>query len=354
MTFSVYLLLEVTLACASKNSNLISIVRQFLGTPGVLIAIPTFLLLLYAALAAYTTGGGQLLQHFSSLFHYQLGDAGSRVLLVSVLVLVVLCGMRWVDYLNRFFMLGLIVSYIALLVFIAPHVQPHLLMAPGNNMTLWLAAPVVTLSFTSHIIVPSLNVYCESRVAVLKRILLLGGLLPLVLYLFWELAILGVFPKVGAISIAAIIHSDASVSGLGKVLEQNLGLLWVGYAVAFFSFCALITSFLGLLVGLVDFICDGLQWRGKQRYYAILLAIIPPVIFAIYYPNGFLLALGWAGICVAILYGIFPAMMAWKVRYIDKQELKFQMVGGRLSLLVLMVGALLIIILQGIRLCHHL
>ncbi len=352
MTFSVYLLLEATLACTQKNANLISISRQFLGPLGVLIAVPSFLLLLYSAAAAYIAGGGQLVASFLSPLHIGVHPLTAAGVFTLFILLLVLSGMRLVDYFNRVFMCGLIVSYLTLLVMIAPHVQAKWVFSAGNNATLWLAAPIVMLSFTSHVIVPSLNAYYQSDVSLLKRVLLFGGLLSLILYLFWELAILGVFPKVGVGSIQAIMSRGSAIAGLGHTLEHQFDLVWVAYAVAIFSLCALVTSFLGILTGLIDFICDGFGWVGRQRNYAILLSIVPPFLFVSYDPTGFLTALGWAGISVAILYGVLPVLIVWKIRYIEKRQQVFQVVGGRLSLLLLVVAAAFMIVVQGIKLWH--
>ena len=74
-----------------------------------------------------------------------------------------------------------------------------------------------------------------------------------------------------------------------------------------FSVFAISTSFLGFVLGLVDFLSDGFGWReeGDARPYAATL--IPPTIFAVSNPDVFLSALDTAGAFgVLTLFGCLP------------------------------------------------
>ena len=66
-------------------------------------------------------------------------------------------------------------------------------------------------------------------------------------------------------------------------------------------------------MSLSDFLIDGLKikksWEG--RLLAIFLTFIPPLIFVFSYERGFLLALEYAGVFVAILLIFLPSVMAW-------------------------------------------
>ena len=87
-----------------------------------------------------------------------------------------------------------------------------------------------------------------------------------------------------------------------------------------FSFFAITTSFIGFVLGLSDFLADGLGWRstekGKNDPRTFALALVPPTVFALSNPDVFLSALDTAGTFgVLTLFGCLPPLMAWSDRY---------------------------------------
>jgi tyrosine-specific transport protein len=137
-------------------------------------------------------------------------------------------------------------------------------------------------------------------------------------------------------------------SGVDSTVAMSKALTRHGNHVAFFivwfSFFALITSFLGVGLGIFDFFSDGLQIHKTKlgRIVLSLLTIGPPFLFAIIYPQGFLIALSYAGIFAAILLIIYPIAMAWSARYVAKVPGVYQMFGGKLILLLTLVFGLLV------------
>lgn len=45
-----------------------------------------------------------------------------------------------------------------------------------------------------------------------------------------------------------------------------------------------------------------------------MITLLPPLIFAIYFVNSFIAALGYASIFVSVLLIVQPAMMVWAIR----------------------------------------
>jgi tyrosine-specific transport protein len=86
-----------------------------------------------------------------------------------------------------------------------------------------------------------------------------------------------------------------------------------------------LTSFLAQSLSLSHFLDDGLQ--AKKTAFAqigiCILTLLPPLILALLFPNLFYTALNFAGgICTVVLFGIIPALMIWKGRYIKMVQLK--------------------------------
>jgi len=157
MIATLFLLLEANLYEESVESNIISMAKKRLGTLGLIVGWFSFLLLMYSVAAAYMSAGGSLIAKLAvgGAVEHSEGQWGVYIFAI-VFGGVVFFGAWLVDYINRVLMIGLISSYIALITFVSPHVQVANLME-GEPKYLLAAVPIVILSFTSPIILPSLR-----------------------------------------------------------------------------------------------------------------------------------------------------------------------------------------------------
>lgn len=349
MLINAFLLIEASSYSHMQNANIITIAGERFGIVGQIVAWLCFLLLLYAVAAAYISAGGALVGHFlQEILGPQVSLDWGKLLFIIGFALIVLFGMGSVDFINRILLVGLVAAFVYLFFNISPHVDAQNFVW-GDVPYIWAVIPVVVLSFTSNIIIPTLKEYLDHDVKKLARALILGSLVPLVFYLLWQFVIIGVLPMFGPNGLIAIEHSDYPVNSLTQTLETYLGLASASVAVAIFSFCALTTSFLAVLISLVDFLADGLRikpLKNMSKKFYLLLAVIPPLIFALMFPKAFLLALGYGGVFVAILYGLLPALMVWKARYHEKLSGEIKVFGGKFLLAAIVLASIAVIIFQ--------
>jgi tyrosine-specific transport protein len=170
-----------------------------------------------------------------------------------------------------------------------------------------------------------------------RKALILGTTIPLVIYIVWEFLILGIVPFLGHGGLLESLHQgESAVNPLGSYIH-NPTLLTVGRAFAFF---AMTTSFLGISVAFVDFLLDGLKLPRKpsSKFLACGIIFIIPVIITLTNPNIFISALEYAGgIGVALLLGAMPILMVWAGRYYQGYSLTHrQLRGGKITLAVLL------------------
>jgi tyrosine-specific transport protein len=309
--FTSLLLLDVNLAFKGEV-NLITMAARTLGPFGKVVCWITYLLLLYSLTAAYIAGSSPLfLQAVTWLTGYAPPSYMGPFILLLFFGFFVYLGTRSVDLLNRIFMFGLIFCYALLVAFLPPHLQFNLL-EHVDNQAIWIALPIVITSFGFHIIIPTLSTYLDHNVKKLRLTLLIGSLVPFFVYALWEFLILGTVPLKGEAGlIAAWQNGQTAVVSLSHILQNS----WITTAANSFSFFAIMTSFLGVSLSLTDFLTDGLHMKrfSLGREFASLLTFIPPLIFVLVYPKGFIVALQFAGIFVVILLCIFPALMALKL-----------------------------------------
>ena len=347
MLMNLFVLLEANLSCPQQEANIISIAKQQLGRTGQGIAWLSFLLLLYAASAAYLVGGSSLivseLKPFVSLSHTY-----STWLFAACFGLIAYFGIVWIDRLNRLLMLGLIISYLLSIMIVAPEVKfAHL--TTQHFPYLWAAVPVVILSFTSHIVIPSVTYYLERNIPLIKRTIWIGSSIPFLCYVIWEFTLVGTVPAYGPNGLHAIAASSTPLATLTQVLT-HMHLPFVANTNLFFSIFAISTSFLGVILSLCDFLADGfnIQKTHQGRALLMLMSFAPPLIFALLFPSSFILALGYAGVFVAILYGILPSLIVWKTRYHAQTQSSapYRFPAGRYTLVALMIIAVIVIGLQ--------
>ena len=348
MLLSLFYLMAATLRSSHRHPNLITMCKESLGPLGECIAWLTFLMLLYSVAAAYLSGGGSLISDLVKIgIGYNLSEKIGTAIFLAVFGLTIFFGTKIVDVINRVCMTGLILSFLSLFFFVAPHAQlSHL--KGGDPKYLWASIPVVILSFTSHIIMPTLNTYLKGNISQLKKALFFGSVISLIFYLVWECLIIGSLPLKGSWSLETMSRSPYPIAKLTETLHVLFKTPWIGLSVGLFSFFALITSFFGVTLSLYDFLADGfkIQKQGKGKLFLLIWMFIPPLLFALFFPNGFITALGYGGVFVAVLYGILPPWMVWRQRYIKKKKGPFQVFGGRWFLCLMIVGSLGVILFQ--------
>ena len=249
-------------------------------------------------------------------------------------------GTGGVDIVNRVLMFLLVAAYLFLIVTIPEHV-----MAKNISYMYWTpfayAAPVVLTAFGYHIIIPSLTTYLNHDKKLLQKVIIVGSVVALVVNLIWLFLVLGAVPLTGSNGLGhAWFSGIPSTEPLAAVVKST----WIATGAYFFSFFAIITSFLGVALSLADFLTDGLKikksWEG--RLIAIILTFIPPLIFVYSYQRGFVLALEYAGAFVAILLVFLPAAMAWKL----KKSKFLQSFWGRVMLISSMAFSFFIVVVN--------
>src|SRR5690625_1481510 len=338
MSYTALLMVEVY-QHHSPHKALSALTYYYLGSPGQWAANLAMPFLLYALIAAYLVGGG----HIVNIFLQQLGLAQAAEYLGIVLFAligggVVVVGTHSVDLVNRLLFAAKIVFLLLMLILLLPFVKGDLLLATPVQQALVLATiPIIFTSFGFHGSIPSIVSYMQGDVAKLKRVFVLGSAIPLVVYLLWQLATLGVVQ--GQVFLAVLAES-AGISGLLTALKAVTPQVEV--AVRAFAGLALATAFLGVLLGLFAFLVQvfgpGHHSRGRLR--TGLLTFLPPLAFALYFPQGFVFALGFAAVALSVLSLLLPALLAWRVRQRHSHSQQhYRVWGGSAALaLVLVVG----------------
>lgn len=92
---------------------------------------------------------------------------------------------------------------------------------------------ILITSFGYASIIPSLRDYFGDDIRSLKRVILLGSLIPLICYIVWDAVIMGVVSREGENGLLALMNSDHATSGLTEALSQSVQNQWIS---GFFGF----------------------------------------------------------------------------------------------------------------------
>ncbi len=346
-TYAALLMLEANL-WLPPGANIISMTKDTLGKYGEITASLAYLFLLYCLMAAYLSGMNSLITSTSEkILGMAMPSWGTTLFLISIFGVVVTLGTKIIDYLNRFLILGLVISYFGLLGISAPKIQiPQLYHTDFHGM--WLALPVLVTAFGYQIIIPSLRLYLHSDVKTLVKAVLIGSLIPLIVYILWEIVILGIIPLNGELSLNSILHTNNPEIGCTNALQKILNNHLIGTLASGLIFFVISTSFVGVTLSLFDFIADGLR-LSRSAFDRLLIAIVaftPPYIFTLTSSHAFISALGYGGIFVAILLILLPVTMVARGRYIKSEKGPLTTPGGKTGLVIATLFSLLVIIAQ--------
>lgn len=347
MTFSAFLLLEVSM-WMPMNSNIILMAKNTLGKWAEIVAWVCFLVLFYCLLAAYISAGTDVLHGLLAAAGFQASLNLGAVLFTLVFGLIVFKGIKTIDYTNRGLMFIKLIAF-GLLVFC---ISSHIDLTRYNTGQLKYLAPALTVVITSYgfsTLIPSLRSYFHNDLQQLRKVILIGSLIPLACYIAWIAVVFGSLPHEGEYSVMSLVTSDHSTLALTQALIHHLENSSITTLTRLFTSVCVVTSFLGVSLCVVDFLADGfrLEKQGMKNIFLHVITFVPPLVIAVLFPAAFVAGLSYAGICIAILIILFPALMVWNGRYRKKIEASYQVVGGKLPVILVMLIAIGII-LQGL------
>ncbi|MCL1040456.1 MULTISPECIES: amino acid permease [Shewanella] len=323
------LMLEINLR-AGVGLNVHAITGKTLGKVGQLIQGGSFLSLLFALTMVYLMGGSSLLESRFEPLGIKVSHEAAVLLFTLIFGGFIAIGVSWIDKVSRVLFTAMVALFVIVVLFLLPEVSPTYILressaeivSKGELGNLWLAAiPVVFTSFGFHVCIATIVRYLDGDAMSLRKVLMIGSSIPLLCYILWLMVTLGTvggatvhgfegsLPKLVS-ALQAIAHSD--------ILRQCIDL---------FANLALITSFLGVTMSLFDYIAELTRARDNLlgRVQTWLVTFVPPLLCALYYPDGFIKVLGFAALPLVVMIIFLPIAMALGQR---KQNLGGYQVGG--------------------------
>ncbi|MED7820078.1 MULTISPECIES: amino acid permease [unclassified Francisella] len=319
MTYTAVVISDIS--CSMPyGSSFKTIAEKYLGKAGGVVASIAFLVLMYFISTAYISAAASSL---STTFP-NINENISSLFFVIIFGSIVVLGTRFVDYANRFFIILKILVLVILCVVFNKYIETkNLFVNPVDlGVSLVIAIPVFTTSFTSHIIVPALSDYLGKNSIDMKRVIIIGSIIPLILYIIWVSTILGVLPLHGPVSFMDSIfnHIPVDKANIGDILTalgDKVKTPVTSAVLHIFTYVAIMTSFLSVNLSLFHFNLDTYKLYKTKKIIgysiATLLTFAIPLIINQLDPNIFIYAMTCVGLSIAVLLMIMPSLMAFKM-----------------------------------------
>ncbi|MFJ4194294.1 tryptophan permease [Pseudomonas sp. NPDC089534] len=297
-----------------EGASFSTITRDLLGRTWNRLNGLSIVFVLYILTYAYISASGSVLHHTAQSMGIDLparvGGLGFTVLVAFTVWLSTSAVSRMTTLVFGAKILAFFLTFGGLL----GHVQPATLLDLGTGDHRYWPYLLVTLpfcltSFGFHGNVPSLMKHYGKDPRRIRACLVGGTLIALALYLVWMLCSMGNIPREAFKDIAQRGGNiDVLIGALGSRLDSaNVDLL-----LTFFSNFAVACSFLGVTLGLFDYLADVLKFddRPMGRLKTAAVTFLPPMLCGFLWPEGFLHAIGFAGLAATVWAVITPALLA--------------------------------------------
>lgn len=350
MTYTALVTLEINLYF-KKGVSVAYAAQYTFGRLGYYISTAAIAVLFYALLSAYLSASTSILDHTFDELNFQIPHIVTLGLFAFVFTGIVVAETGWVDKSSRLLLLIKAMAFILIAIIILPNTKlTNLKSIPDGAYTnLLLLIPLFFTSFGFHGSISTIVTYIGTDWKKLRFTFVLGSLLPLAVYIIWELIALGSVPLSGPNSFEYIKNTGGDLGTFTGVLSdvvQNNN--WLGPLSKLFTFLAIATSFLGVGIGLYHFMEEQITKQAGNKPTALttwLFTFVLPILFAGFYPQGFIMALGYAAIALSTLAVIMPTLIALKLRKQYSPD-DYQVAGGSLALIIALIAGICVIVLE--------
>jgi len=325
------------------GSSFDTVTKDLLGQGWNIINGLSIAFVLYILTYAYISASGSIIHHTLQQMNIDLSARMGGLLFALFVAFIVWLSTKAVSRMTAIVLGAKIITFFMTFGGLLWHIEPATLLNseainPSYLPYLLMTLPFCLASFGYHGNVPSLMKFYGKNPKLISRCLLWGTVMALVLYTIWLLGSMGNIPRVEFISIA---ERGGNIDVLVQALSGVLNSRTLDFLLLIFSNFAVASSFLGVTLGLFDYLADlfGFDDSKMGRLKTAAVTFTPPVIGGFIWPNGFIYAIGYAGLAATIWAAIVPALLARASRKKFGSPLYRVWGGNKMIILILIFGA---------------
>lgn len=266
------------------GSSFHTITKDLLGKGWSTINGLSIAFVLYILTYAYISAGSSIIvQNFANVV--SLPQAVAGLVFALVVAFFVWLSTRAVDRLSTILIGGMIVAFVFAIGGLFTEVKMPVLFNTTESHASYLpyalaALPYLLTSFGYHGNIPGLVTYYRKDGKAVMKSLLIGTLISLAIYILWQFVVQGNIPREG---FKQVIAEGGNIGNLLAQMRINTANTSVSFLLDLFSYMALASSFLGVSLGLFDYLADFFKFSntGTGRLKSAIVTFVPPTILAI-------------------------------------------------------------------------
>ncbi|MFK7733049.1 MAG: aromatic amino acid transporter [Pseudomonadales bacterium] len=298
---------------------------------------------LYILCYAFISGGGSIVSHTLQ----KTTGVGVSPALAGLLFSLLIAALVWistavVSRVSTILITGMVLSFAYSISQLALGIEPTLLLDTSMDYAIFslAALPVFLTAFGFHGNIPSLVKFYGKDPAIIIRCIVGGSLVALGVYVVWLAVTLG---QLSRDDIRLVMQEGGNIGPMVAAMGTRSDKEIVLTLLDVFANFAVITSFLGAGLGLFDYVADKFGFSDSKidRFKSAAIAFLPPTLASLVYPNGFIVAIGYAGLSATVWGTLVPAAAAHKSRQQFGNPL-FRVWGGNGLLLFMVAYSVLI------------
>jgi len=330
LTLNLYLG-EVTLRTKGIH-QLTGYAKIYLGKVGHYLMIFAFIIFSYGALTAYIIKIGELLNALLSPIF------GGTIIIYSIIFfilsfIIVYEGVRIVEKSEVSMVFLIFIMVIILAIFTIPNLNINNL-TNFNINNFFIPYGVVLFAFAAIPAIPAMNEELKNNKKDLRKAIILGSLIPLVIYILFALIVVGV---------TGINTTDGAMLGLATVLGNKILILG-----SIFGILTMATSFVAVSFALREMY--HFDYRLKNKTSSVSACFIPIIIALIIISsnikNAFFRILDITGTFGGSLEGILIVFIWWKAKKLGNRKPEYSIKSKWIISLVLILLFILGIVFE--------
>jgi len=283
------------------NHQLVGYAEKYLGKTGKNLMWFAMVFVIYGALVAYTIKEGDFL---NALFNTYFGGSPFTYSLIffGLMAFLVYFELNVLEK-SEMLMVSILLGVIFLLcIFALPHVNINNL-SSFDPSSFFLPYGVILFAFLGVVSIPEMKEELKENRAYLKKAIIIGSLIPLIIYVIFAAVVVGV---------TGINTTDGAILGLGNAIGYNM--LVFG---TLFGIIAMMSSFLILAFSLKEMFKHDYKIDKFSSWF--LTCSVPLVIFLLGVKS-FVRTIGVAGSVSGGLMGILIVLMYIKAKKLGSRN----------------------------------
>ncbi|MBW2993019.1 GerAB/ArcD/ProY family transporter [Candidatus Woesearchaeota archaeon] len=292
---------EVILRTKGKH-QLTGYAEKYLGKWGKQLMAFSMIFGIYGALIAYILGEGLA---FSAIFGgnpwiYSIG-------FFIIASFIVYRGLKMVAKAELWMMFGMIIVAVLIAIFAARHINP----VNFTSFDIWkffVPYGVILFATLGASAIPEMQQYLSRNLKSLKKCIIIGIMIPIIVYLVFAVSIVGV---------TGIKTTEIATIGLGMLIGEHMVLLGNIFAIV-----TMTTSFLALALALKQMY--NFDYK-LNKHLSWGLTIFIPLLVSLSGVTTFIMAIGIAGVVAGGIEGALIVFMAWQAKHLGDRKPEYKM-----------------------------